>query len=269
MRSLRVPALVVGVTLVACAAALGVVGSRTTAAAADRRDEELAVRSQYVSTLLAQTFERARTTELVLANDQAFRSFADAPGDREPRSATGPGVVAPVVDSLRYVATLFPGAVDSTGFVDPKATRTPAWSRDARCSSVTSTTCEGAPGSAGPSPRPRRGLPDRAVPVARHRRVGRHVRLAGLRRIDKLGVVHIELTMDSLRTEIVNNAGTATVRVLDPETGAVILDSRFTQAAKPSWASRRPHVHRDHGGHGPLGASGCRQPTASPTPARE
>ena len=48
---------------------------------------------------------------------------------------------------------------------------------------------------------------------------------------EAVGVVHIELTMDDLRTKVVNNAGDAIVRVLDPSSGAVILDSQYTQAA--------------------------------------
>ena len=255
MRSLRVPALVVGVTLVACAAAVGVVGSRTTAAAAERRDQELSVRSQYVSTLLAQTFERARTTELVLANDQAFRTFADAPGDRDAKIANRAGVIAPVVDSLRYVGTLFPGAVDSTGFVDPRGDEN---ARVASGRSVLAGDLHNVRGSAwfGPARALDLGEVYRTAPYQSPDTGAWVVSFASpvFDGTDKLGVVHIELTMDSLRTEIVNNAGSATVRVLDPDTGAVILRQPFHPGChRRPRAARRPHLHRldrDHGQSG-------------------
>src|SRR5205085_1973800 len=73
---------------------------------------------------------------------------------------------------------------------------------------------------------------------------------------EKLGIVHIELTMDSLRTEIVNNSGSATVRVLDPDTGAVILDSRFTQAATADLG--QPDDHTFTGAIASMAQSGMR-----------
>jgi methyl-accepting chemotaxis protein len=255
VRSLRVPALVVGVTLVACAAAMGVVGGRTTAAAAERRDQELSVRSQYVATLLAQTFERARTTELVLANDQAFRAFADAPGDREAKIADRKGVVAPVADSLRYVGTLFPGVVDSTGFVDPTGDEN---ARVVGSRSVLSGDLHNLRGSAwfGPARALDLGEVYRTAPYQSLDTGAWVVTFASpvFDGSEKLGVVHVELTMDSLRTEVVNNAGTATVRVLDPDTGAVILDSRYTQGADADLG--RPDDHTFTGTTAAMGQSG-------------
>jgi methyl-accepting chemotaxis protein len=235
VRSLRVPALVVGVTLVAGAVALSAVGGRTSSAALERRDEALAGTAQYSATLLAQTFERARTTELVLANDQAFRTFAAAPGDREAKITDRNGVVLPVVQALRYVGELFPGAVDSAGFVDTGADEN---ARVVGQRAVLPGDLHNVRGTAwfGPARSLEAGQVYRTAPYQSPDTGAWVVTFAspvfgGEDGKTKVGIVHVELTVDSLRTEILNGAGSTVVRVVDPDTGAVILDSRYAQDA--------------------------------------
>ncbi|HYN75083.1 MAG TPA: methyl-accepting chemotaxis protein, partial [Candidatus Limnocylindria bacterium] len=230
MRSLRVPALVVGVALVASAAALGMVGSRTASAAAERRDQGLTTRAQTASTTLAQTFERARTTELVLANDQAFRTYVAAPGDWQDKAGDRDGVAAPVIASLRYVGTIFPSEVDSTGFVDT------AGNENARVvgqRAVLIGDLANVRGSEwfGPARALSAGEVYRTAPYQSPDTGEWVVTFASpvFDGADKVGVVHIELRMDSLRTDIVKSGSESVVRLLDPESGAVILDSRYTQ----------------------------------------
>ncbi len=227
MRSVRVVTLILGVALLAGGLVLGLLGSRATMAAAERRDEDLSGRAQNAATLLGETFERARTTELVLANDTAFRlvSTARSRGIAEQRAA-----IQPIVDALRYVAEVFPGTVDSVGYVDVRADEV---ARVVAGRSVL-------PGGLN-------NVRDVAwFGPARSLTIGEVYRTAPYQSLDteawvvtfaapvfdgdkKLGVVHMELLMDSLRTQIVNATGTSVIRVLDPETGQVILDSRFGQ----------------------------------------
>ena len=68
MRSLRVPALVAGISLISAAVAMGVVSSRTTQARADTQDGQLGVSARQAATALTQTFERVRTIDLMLAH---------------------------------------------------------------------------------------------------------------------------------------------------------------------------------------------------------
>ncbi len=230
MRSLRVPALVAGVSLLAAAVVFGAVSSRTAAGAAERRDEELAGYAQGAATQLAQTFERARTTELVLANDQAFRAFEAAPGSREAKLGDRNGVVAPVIESLRFIGTVFPGMVDSSGYVDARA------DENARIVGGRAVL----PGDLGnvrdgvwfgPARTVKAGEVYRTAPYQSEDTGAWVVTFAApvFAGADKIGVVHMELLMDSLRTQITNAAGLSVVRVLDPDTGAVLLDSRYSQ----------------------------------------
>ena len=160
-----------------------------------------------------------------------------------------------MADSLRYVATLFPGAVDSTGFVDPTGDEN---ARVVGERSVLVGDLHNVRGSTwfGAARALDRGEVYRTAPYQSPDTGAWVVTFASpvFDGTDKLGVVHIELTMDSLRTEIVNNAGTAVVRVLDPDTGAVILDSRFTQAAEADLG--RPDDHTFIGSMAAMGLSG-------------
>ena len=103
MRSLRVPALIAGVSLVSAAVAMGVISSRTSQAHAEAQDSQLSSSARQAATSLTQTFERARTIDLMLAHQPSFASFI---ADRRPpavKLVDPTGDIQGINDSLRFL----------------------------------------------------------------------------------------------------------------------------------------------------------------------
>ena len=82
VRSLRVPAIVAGVSLVSAALAMGVINSRASQSLAQTRDGQLTVVARQESTSLTQTLERVRTIDLMTAHQPAFAEFIADPRPR-------------------------------------------------------------------------------------------------------------------------------------------------------------------------------------------
>ena len=120
VRSLRVPALIAGMGLVSAAVAMGVISSRTSQAHAAAQDSQLSSSARQAATTLTQTFERARTIDLMLAHQPSFASFI---ADRRPpavKLVDPTGDIQGINDSLRFLDQLLPGQLDSAGFADIK-----------------------------------------------------------------------------------------------------------------------------------------------------
>ena len=120
VRSLRVPALIAGVSLISAAVAMGVISSRTSQTRSDALDGQLSVASRQVATSLTQTFERVRTIDLMLAHQPSFADFISDPRPRAVKLHDSVGNIQQIDDSLRFLNQLLPGELDSAGFADIK-----------------------------------------------------------------------------------------------------------------------------------------------------
>ena len=122
MRKLRVPALVVGVALIASAVAVGMVGARAAQTRAEQQDAKLGVAARQAATTLTQVFERVRSIDLMLAHDPSFQAYATDPRPRDVKMADPNGPIVDVRAALAYLNTLLPGQLDSAGFADSSGT---------------------------------------------------------------------------------------------------------------------------------------------------
>jgi hypothetical protein len=118
VRSLRVPLIVAGVSLVSAAVAMGVINSRSSQTRSDTLDGQLSVASRQVATSLTETFERVRTIDLMLANQPSFANFIADARPRGVKLEDSAGNIQEINNSLRFLEELLPGELGSAGFAD-------------------------------------------------------------------------------------------------------------------------------------------------------
>ena len=233
MRSLRVPALVAGVASLTAAAAIAALGARADSAAADTVDSQVNYASRVAENSLTQTFERIRTIALILARDP---SFAEAVADPRPVAtalADKTSSLNEVNDALRYLPTLLPGQIDSANFSTVKGQELTRYSngRVALAGSLTDVQDQL---YFGPALTLGEGKVFRSAPYLSDQSGAWVVTdsTAVYSGGKAVGVISFSITMDSLRTSIIGPSGNGqTVRVVDPGTGLVVMDSRVAQDA--------------------------------------
>lgn len=249
MRSLRVPALVAGVSLISAAVAMGVVSSRASQSLADTRDTQLGASARQVSTSLTQTFERVRTIDLMLAHQPQFADFISDPRPTAVKLQAG-GNVSQIDDSLRFLDELLPGQLDAAGFADIHGNEVARYNlgRIALPESLGNIKREPyftAPLLMGPDAVYRT---DPFLSDVSNTWVLGHSTLVSINGKGS-GVVYFTITMDSLRTAMLGAAQHGeTIRVLDGKTGEVLMDSRVGEDSllNSSAEGMKPAVADDH-----------------------
>jgi diguanylate cyclase (GGDEF)-like protein len=230
VRSLRVPIIVAGVSLVTAALAMGVINSRASQSLAQARDGQLTALARQESTSLTQTLERLRTIDLMMAHQPSFAAFITDPRPRPVKLHAG-GNIAQIGDSLRFLGELLPGQLDSAGFADIHGIEVARFSLghipvSESMGSVKKELYFTAPLLMGPD------VVYRTDPFLS---AVSNVWVLGYSTLVSsngagAGVVYFTISMNSLRTTMLSHGLSGeTIRVLDAKTGQVLIDSRVAE----------------------------------------
>jgi diguanylate cyclase (GGDEF)-like protein len=183
-------------------------------------------------TTLENYFERARSINLLTARNPAFRDFYEKSGSRMSRIRADGPVVNEMNKALEYLGTLYPESIGEACFIDRSGAENarvvrgdwapisdlsldekdnpffyPTFSLDAdevhqSIPYVSPDTHEWVVSNATPVP-----MPDGSKPA----------------------IVHFEVTIESFRREMAVTSPESVIRVVDANSGAVLLDSRYEQ----------------------------------------
>jgi diguanylate cyclase (GGDEF)-like protein len=183
-------------------------------------------------TTLENYFERARSINLLTARNPAFRDFYEKSGSRLSRIRADGPVVNEMNKALEYLGTLYPESIGEACFIDRSGAENarvvrgdwasisdlsldekdnpffyPTFSLDAgevhqSIPYVSPDTHEWVISNATPVP-----MPDGSKPA----------------------IVHFEVTIESFRREMAVTSPESVIRVVDANSGAVLLDSRYEQ----------------------------------------
>ncbi len=235
MRSMRVPALVLGLVLLSSAAGLTWQTTQAANENANNQDSELRTAAANTEVLISKQFERAGAIGLLTAQDTVFSQFFNAPGSTEAKVASDTATRQDIVDLLVYQQTLFPGSIARSGLADART--------GAEIAEVVNEF---------PSPPVtleanadkklpffddvlalRKGWLYQSAPYFSKETnewvIGNAttVVVGG----QKTGVLYFELTMSALRTQALAREGDATMRIVTEGTGEVAIDSRSAQVS--------------------------------------
>jgi methyl-accepting chemotaxis protein len=118
VRSQRVPALVLGVTLLASGVGIGYQAAKT----ADQRQAELrqtlSAQAQHASVRIADYFERMGDAALLTARNPAFGQFYEQPGSRQQKVVKDIAPLREARADMAYLQQLFPDVIGSIDFID-------------------------------------------------------------------------------------------------------------------------------------------------------
>ena len=236
MKSLRVPALVLGVLLAAIAGGIAWQEMRVAGEAAAAQNTELRTAAANTQTLLTKQFERSATVALLLADDAHYADFLKAPGTTTQKINRDPKVRADITDQLQYVQTLFPGAVARSGFVDLRNGQEVVEIVSGQV--TTPITLESNADRKLPFVDAVRNLPKgwvtQSLPYfSKETNQWVIANAAGIHRGgETVGLVYFETALDSIRAIILEREGNATIRVITQRNGLVTIDSR-TRRRRP------------------------------------
>ncbi len=227
------PAIVAGVACLIGAAAFGTLDARSVQQHNEVVDAQVSYASRQAEHALTQTFERLRTVSLTIAREPSFGVLASDPRPAAVKvSARGPAVLD-VEAALRYLDTLLPGQLDSAGFADLQGNELSHWA-DGRIA---------LPGSLGnvrdalyfaPAVVLGGGRVFRSEPyVARGSSAWVVSDATVVTAHGKpVGVIFFTITMDALRTSMLSSGSAGeTLRVVNPGSGLVVMDSRVVEEA--------------------------------------
>src|SRR5215203_5362030 len=109
MRSMRVPAMLLGVVLLSTAGGLAWTATQTASEAASAQNTELTTASANTEVLVSEEFERAAAIGLQAVQDEIYQEFFTQPGTTNEKIARGGPTLEGINDRLAYLQTLFPG----------------------------------------------------------------------------------------------------------------------------------------------------------------
>src|SRR5919204_2089153 len=200
---------------------------------ADKRaalNRSLEQASRQEASALENYFERARSIDLLTANDPAFKHFYDGTATHAQRVARGGDVTAEMNGALGYLEKLFPGVIGEACFIDRSG---PENARVVR--GVPATAKDLSPDESGnPFFKPTFALKPGEVYQARpyiSPDTGEWVVSNSTPLPDPAGagIVHFEVTVESFRQEAAHYKG-VDIAAVDATTGQVVFDSLYPQA---------------------------------------
>jgi diguanylate cyclase (GGDEF)-like protein len=234
VRSLR------AVPLIALLLAIALLSVAIAAASTDQgrqRDSlERALRAEATeqASKLDDYFARGRSLTLVAANNPAFRRFYELPGSRRKRILAGGPTMAEAQQALAYLEHVFPGSIGEACFIDRGGAENARAVRGVvapiRDLSPDETAAEffrptfdlkrGEVYQARPylSPDTSEWVVSNSTPVP-----------AGGGR--PLAIIHFEISMESFRKQAADTSGRFDIAIVEANSGRVVADSRFRQAA--------------------------------------
>jgi methyl-accepting chemotaxis protein len=232
VRSLRVPALVLGVTLLASGVGIGYQAAKTADQGEAELRQTLASQAQHASVRISDYFERMSDAALLTARNPAFRQFYDAPGSRESKVAKDVAPLQEARSDMAYLQQLFPDVIGSVDFID-------AWSgwenaKIDRGVAVDATDLAQVgkndhlyeqalqlhPGWVYQSAPFRSGTAGRWM-------IGNSTPVGKGRQLES--VIAYETSIDAIRSILTANGGDNTFQVVDAGDGSVLVDNRYVQ----------------------------------------
>ncbi|HYY78248.1 MAG TPA: hypothetical protein VFD04_03575, partial [Actinomycetes bacterium] len=195
-------------------------------------DGALANKAGEETQVLADYFSRARSIDLLTANNPAFGRFYQLPGSREAKLRVGGPVLEQVNQALGYLQRLFPTSIGEACFIDRGGPENARVVRGVRARPKQLSPDE----SGNPFFRPtfalRRGQVYQAAPYVSpdtHEWVISNSTLLPTPDGRRRAIVHFEVTVDSFRQVAAGLASPFDITVVDGRTGVVVLDSRRPQ----------------------------------------
>ena len=199
------------------------------------------------SEALGHYFARARSLTQVTANNPAFRSFYEEPGDRRQKILAQGETVKDANRALAYLEHLFPGSVGEACFIDR------AGPENARAVSgeVASISDLSPDERAAPFFKPTFALKPGQVYQARpyvspdtHSWVVSNSTPLATAGAAPQAIVHFEISLDSFRRQLTATSPRFDVAVVEAQSGRVIVDSRYPQPSGDEARLGRPFDER-------------------------
>ena len=246
MRSMRVPALMLGVVMLSSAIGLTYQATKSASEAANNQNTELRTAAANSEVLVAKQFERAGAIGLLTAQDGIFGDFFKEPGTTAQKVSDDGKVRQQIVDLLAYIQTLFPGSVARSGFVDAKTGQEIAEVVNGLPSPPV--TLEANADVKLPFFQNVLALPPewlyQSKPYYSHETSewvmanGTAIMVNG----EKRGVFYYELRLDAIRSTLLEREGNATMRAVTQHTAFVAIDSRNAQVSESDFGQSDDHT---------------------------
>ncbi|MFZ0322821.1 MAG: methyl-accepting chemotaxis protein [Actinomycetes bacterium] len=234
MRSMRVPALVLGVTLLASACGIAATSVQNADQKASEQNTELITAARNTETMITQQFERAASINLLMAKNPAYAEFFQAKGTNDAKINQDIAPLAEARSQLAYVQTLFPGAVGESCFIDARTGQELARVVNGKPAFPAALSKDESQSAFfGPTTKLPVGFVYQSQPYLSADTNEWVLGNATLIPVDgkKLGLVHFEMRLESLQLLAADQAQNMVIRSVDALTGRVVMDSRSLQVA--------------------------------------
>jgi diguanylate cyclase (GGDEF)-like protein len=195
-------------------------------------DGALANTAQAQAQVLEDYFTRARSIDLLTANNPAFRRFYAMPGDRTAKIRAGGPVVDETNEALGYLEELFPDSIGEACFIDRAGPENARMVRGVRAAPADLSADETGAPFFGPTFALRQGQVYQARPYVSpdtKEWVISNSTLMPTPDGSKQAIVHFEVTIESFRRVAASLNSRFDITVVDARTGRVVIDSRRPQ----------------------------------------
>jgi diguanylate cyclase (GGDEF)-like protein len=182
--------------------------------------------------VLEDYFARARSIDLLTANNPAFRRFYRTPGDRAAKIRAGGPVLDEANEALGYLEELFPDSIGEACFIDRAGPEVARMVRGVRATPKDLSPDESGAAFFGPTFALRHGQVYQArsyVSPDTKEWVISNSTLMPTADGSRPAIVHFEVTIESFRRVAASLSSRFDIVVVDAPTGQVVLDSRQPQ----------------------------------------
>jgi diguanylate cyclase (GGDEF)-like protein len=195
-------------------------------------DGALANTASAQAQVLEDYFARARSIDLLTANNPAFRRFYAMPGDRTAKIRAGGPVLDEANEALGYLEELFPDSIGEACFIDRSGPEIARMVRGERATLADLSPDESGAAFFAPTFALAHGQVYQARPYVSpdtEEWVISNSTLMPTADGSKQAIVHFEVTIESFRKVAANLTSRFDIVVVDARTGQVMLDSRTPQ----------------------------------------
>jgi diguanylate cyclase (GGDEF)-like protein len=182
--------------------------------------------------VLEDYFSRARSIDLLTANNPSFGQFYSLPGDRVAKARAGGPVLDEVNQALGYLERLYPDSIGEACFIDRAGPENARMVRGVRAAPKDLSPDESGAAFFGPTFALRQGEVYQARPYVSpdtKEWVISNSTLLPTTDGSKRAIVHFEVTIESFRRVAASLANQFEISVVEATTGRVVLDSRRPQ----------------------------------------
>jgi diguanylate cyclase (GGDEF)-like protein len=195
-------------------------------------DGALANTASAQAQVLEDYFSRARSIDLLTANNPAFRHFYQTPGDRTAKIRAGGPILDEANEALRYLEELFPDSIGEACFIDRAGPENARMVRGVRATLKDLSPDESGAAFFAPTFALRPGQVYQARPYVSpdtKEWVISNSTLMPTSDGSKRAIVHFEVTIESFRKVAASLSSHFDIVVVDAGSGQVVLDSRRPQ----------------------------------------